>query len=169
MFLTLNKIMLTFLQTLEAVIFPTVLLKSGLSLSDSLSIYGILTGMAPSGGYFSFCHKHFRFHYVASHHSRCKFRNDVSGIKNNRIFYLVFYDYGNFLCWCFSFYGDFIEQIFQAPLVYEYIMILYLALPLYLYRGMETSVSSAYYEVRCPWASHQDQRVDGQRNDRIPG
>ena len=66
--------MLTFLQTLEAVIFPTVLLKSGLSLSDSLSIYGILTGMALPVVTFPFCHKHFRFHYVASYHSRCKFR-----------------------------------------------------------------------------------------------
>lgn len=44
--LTLNKIMLSFLQTIEAVIFPGALLKSGLSKSEALSIYGILTGMA---------------------------------------------------------------------------------------------------------------------------
>ena len=44
--LTLNRIMLTFLQCAEAILVPIVLIKSGISKSDSLSIYGILTGMA---------------------------------------------------------------------------------------------------------------------------
>lgn len=44
--LTLNKIMLTFLQCLEAILIPIVLVKSGESSSDALSIYGILMGMA---------------------------------------------------------------------------------------------------------------------------
>lgn len=44
--LTLNKIMLSFLQTIEAVIFPGALIKSGMSMSNALSVYGILTGMA---------------------------------------------------------------------------------------------------------------------------
>lgn len=44
--LTFNKIMLSFLQTIEAVIFPGALIKSGMSMSNALSVYGILTGMA---------------------------------------------------------------------------------------------------------------------------
>lgn len=44
--LTMNKIMITFLQCFEAILVPLVLLKSGLSSNDALSIYGILTGMA---------------------------------------------------------------------------------------------------------------------------
>lgn len=44
--LTLNKLMLTFLQCIEAILVPIVLMKSGASNSEALSIYGILTGMA---------------------------------------------------------------------------------------------------------------------------
>lgn len=44
--LTLNKIMITFLQCFEAILVPIVLMKSGLSSNNALSIYGILTGMA---------------------------------------------------------------------------------------------------------------------------
>lgn len=44
--LTLNKILLNFLQSVEAIIIPIVLVNYGLSRSESLSIYGILTGMA---------------------------------------------------------------------------------------------------------------------------
>lgn len=44
--LTINKIMLTFLQCVEAILIPIVLIRSGLSSSASLSVYGILTGMA---------------------------------------------------------------------------------------------------------------------------
>jgi stage V sporulation protein B len=44
--LTINKIMITFLQCIEAIIVPIVLVKSGMSNHDALSIYGILTGMA---------------------------------------------------------------------------------------------------------------------------
>ncbi|MCI9566105.1 MAG: polysaccharide biosynthesis protein [Eubacterium sp.] len=44
--LTINKIMITFLQCFEAILVPIVLTKSGLSSDNALSIYGILTGMA---------------------------------------------------------------------------------------------------------------------------
>lgn len=44
--LTINKIMITFLQCLEAILVPIVLVKSGMSNNDALSLYGILTGMA---------------------------------------------------------------------------------------------------------------------------
>lgn len=44
--LTINKIMITFLQCLEAILVPIVLVKSGMTNHDALSIYGILTGMA---------------------------------------------------------------------------------------------------------------------------
>lgn len=44
--LTANKIMLSFLQCAEAILIPIVLVKSGLSNSEALSQYGILTGMA---------------------------------------------------------------------------------------------------------------------------
>lgn len=44
--LTLNKIMLNFLQSLEAIIIPIALVKYGLDRNESLSIYGILTGMS---------------------------------------------------------------------------------------------------------------------------
>lgn len=44
--LTLNKLMLTFLQCIEAILIPLVLVKSGESTSNALSLYGILTGMA---------------------------------------------------------------------------------------------------------------------------
>ncbi|MCR5703500.1 MAG: oligosaccharide flippase family protein [Eubacterium sp.] len=44
--LTLNRILLTFLQCLEAIFLPLTLEKSGLSTAQSLALYGILTGMA---------------------------------------------------------------------------------------------------------------------------
>lgn len=44
--LTFNRILLTFLQCAEAILIPIVLVKSGLSDSQALVIYGILTGMA---------------------------------------------------------------------------------------------------------------------------
>lgn len=44
--LTINKIMITFLQCFEAILVPIVLVKSGLSSDTALSLYGILTGMA---------------------------------------------------------------------------------------------------------------------------
>ena len=44
--LTANKIMITFLQCVEAILVPIVLVKSGLSSDNALEIYGILTGMA---------------------------------------------------------------------------------------------------------------------------
>lgn len=44
--LTMNKIMITFLQCFEAILVPIVLVKSGLSNDDALATYGILTGMA---------------------------------------------------------------------------------------------------------------------------
>lgn len=44
--LTINKIMLTLLQSVEAIIVPIVLIKYGLTRTESLSIYGILTGMS---------------------------------------------------------------------------------------------------------------------------
>lgn len=45
--LTINKIMITFLQCFEAILVPLLfLVKSGLSKVNALSVYGILTGMA---------------------------------------------------------------------------------------------------------------------------
>lgn len=44
--LTINKIMITFLQCIEAILVPIVLVKSGMTSNDALSVYGILTGMA---------------------------------------------------------------------------------------------------------------------------
>lgn len=44
--LTANRVLLTLLQSAEAVMIPASLKKYGLSASQSLSIYGILTGMA---------------------------------------------------------------------------------------------------------------------------
>lgn len=44
--LTLNRLMMSFLQCFEAILVPIVLVKSGESNSSALSIYGILTGMA---------------------------------------------------------------------------------------------------------------------------
>jgi stage V sporulation protein B len=44
--LTLNKIMITFLQCFEAILVPIVLVRSGLSSDNALSLYGILTGMS---------------------------------------------------------------------------------------------------------------------------
>lgn len=46
--LTANRLSLTLLQSAEAVLIPLNLQKSGLSTTDALSLYGILTGMALS-------------------------------------------------------------------------------------------------------------------------
>lgn len=46
--LTGNRLSLTVLQSMEAVLIPLSLRKSGLSTADALSLYGILTGMALS-------------------------------------------------------------------------------------------------------------------------
>ena len=44
--LTLNRVMLTILQSIEAILIPTMLKKYGMSNDHALSIYGVLTGMA---------------------------------------------------------------------------------------------------------------------------
>jgi len=44
--LTLNKVLLTIFQSAEAILIPTMLKKYGLSSTEALSIYGVLTGMA---------------------------------------------------------------------------------------------------------------------------
>lgn len=44
--LTSNRLLLSLLHSLEAVLIPMMLKKSGLSTSEALSIYGVLTGMA---------------------------------------------------------------------------------------------------------------------------
>ncbi len=44
--LTLNRLLLTFLQCVEAILLPLMLERNGLSPSTALAIYGILTGMA---------------------------------------------------------------------------------------------------------------------------
>ena len=44
--ISLNRILLTLLGSIEAVLIPQMLLRSGMTASDSLKIYGIFTGMA---------------------------------------------------------------------------------------------------------------------------
>ena len=44
--ISLNRILLTLLGSIEVVLIPQMLLRSGLSASDSLQIYGVFTGMA---------------------------------------------------------------------------------------------------------------------------
>ncbi len=44
--LTLNRLLLTFLQCVEAILLPLMLEKNGLTTSNALALYGILTGMA---------------------------------------------------------------------------------------------------------------------------
>lgn len=44
--LTSNRLLISILSSFEAVLIPTMLRKSGLSVSESLSIYGVLTGMS---------------------------------------------------------------------------------------------------------------------------
>lgn len=46
--LSLNKLIISLLNSLESILIPIMLVKSGLSHNTSLSIYGILTGMAMS-------------------------------------------------------------------------------------------------------------------------
>lgn len=46
--LTANRLSLTFLQSIEAALIPLNLQRSGLTVSEALSLYGILTGMALS-------------------------------------------------------------------------------------------------------------------------
>ncbi|WP_370801654.1 oligosaccharide flippase family protein [Eubacterium ventriosum] len=124
--LTLNKIMLTFLQTLEAVIFPTVLLKSGLSLSDSLSIYGILTGMALPVVTFPSAINTSVSTMLLPTIAGANSGNDVSGIKKTTEYSIWFSMITGIFCvGVFLFYGDFIgTNIFRQPLAGEYIMIL---------------------------------------------
>ncbi len=51
--LTLNRLLLSLLHSFEAIMIPTLLRKSGLSQSESLSRYGILNGMALPFVYFA--------------------------------------------------------------------------------------------------------------------
>lgn len=46
--LSLNKLIISFLNSLESILIPIMLVRSGLSHNVSLSIYGVLTGMAMS-------------------------------------------------------------------------------------------------------------------------
>ena len=118
--------MLTFLQTLEAVIFPTVLLKSGLSLSDSLSIYGILTGMALPVVTFPSAINTSVSTMLLPTIAGANSGNDVSGIKKTTEYSIWFSMITGIFCvGVFLFYGDFIgTNIFRQPLAGEYIMIL---------------------------------------------
>ena len=44
--LSLNRVIINFLQSIEAIFIPQQLLKYGCSTSQALSVYGVLTGMA---------------------------------------------------------------------------------------------------------------------------
>ena len=124
--LTLNKIMLTFLQCVEAILVPVVLVKSGLSMSDSLSIYGILTGMAipvitfPSAINSSVCTM------ILPTIAKANTSDNSSGVKRTTEVSIWFsLVTGIFCIGIFIFYGDFIgTEIFGHPQAGDYIKIL---------------------------------------------
>ncbi|MFQ9516056.1 MAG: oligosaccharide flippase family protein [Eubacterium sp.] len=124
--LTLNRIMLTFLQCVEAILVPVVLVKSGLSMSDALSIYGILTGMAipvitfPSAINSSVCTM------ILPTIAKANTSDDSSGVKRTTEVSIWFsLITGIFCIGIFVFYGDFIgTEIFGHPQAGDYIKIL---------------------------------------------
>lgn len=124
--LTINKIMLTFLQCVEAVLIPVVLIKSGESSSDALSIYGILTGMAlpvitfPSAINSSLCTM------LLPTIAGANANDNVASIKfttEKSIWFSIVM--GIFCTGIFVYFGDFIGvEIFGQAIAGEYIKIL---------------------------------------------
>lgn len=124
--LTLNKIMMSFLQCLEAILVPIVLVKSGLSSSGALSIYGILTGMAlpvinfPSAINASVCTM------ILPTIAKANTSDNSSGVKRTTEVSIWFsLVTGIFCIGIFLFYGDFIgTKIFGHAQAGTYIKIL---------------------------------------------
>lgn len=124
--LTLNKIMMSFLQCAEAILVPIVLIKSGLTSSDALSIYGILTGMAlpvisfPSAINASVCTM------ILPTIAKANTSDDSSGVKRTTEVSIWFsLVTGIFCIGIFLFYGDFIgTDIFGHSQAGDYIKIL---------------------------------------------
>lgn len=135
--LTLNKIMLTFLQCMEAILVPIVLVKSGLSMKNALSIYGILTGMAlpvitfPSAINSSVCTM------ILPTIAKANTSDDSSGVKKTTEVSIWFsLVTGIFCIGIFLSYGGFIgNEIFNHPQAGDYIKILAWLCP-FLYLSM---------------------------------
>lgn len=124
--LTINRIMLTFLQCLEAILIPIVLVKSGQSESDALSIYGILTGMALPVITFPSAINSSVSTMILPTIARANTSDEPYRVKNTTEFTIWFSMVTGIFCiGAFIFYGDFIgTNIFGHPEAGEYIKIL---------------------------------------------
>lgn len=124
--LTLNKIMLTFLQCLEAILIPIVLMKSGESSSSALSIYGVLTGMAIPVITFPSAINSSVSTMILPTIAKANTSDDSTGVKKTTEVSIWFSLVSGIFCiGIFLFYGDFIGgEIFGHAEAGEYIKIL---------------------------------------------
>ncbi len=124
--LTLNKIMLTFLQCIEALLVPIVLVKSGMTSSDALSIYGILTGMALPVITFPSAINNSVSTMILPTIAKANTSDNSSGVKRTTELSIRFSMITGIFCiGLFIFYGDFIgTEIFGHAQAGEYIQIL---------------------------------------------
>lgn len=121
--LTINKIMLTLLQSVEAIIVPIVLVESGLTRADSLSIYGILTGMAlPVISFPAALITSISMIIMPMVAEANVSKNEVSMKHSANISTYVSCIVGIFFLGIFMYFGDFVGvTIFNQPLAGEYI------------------------------------------------
>lgn len=124
--LTLNRLMITFLQCIEAILVPLVLVKSGESSSDALSIYGILTGMALPVISFPSAINMSVSTMILPTIAEANTGNAPSTVKKTTEFSIWFSMVTGIFCiGIFLFYGDFIgAKIFGHPQAGEYIQTL---------------------------------------------
>lgn len=135
--LTLNKIMLTFLQCFEAILVPIVLVKSGLSMNNALSIYGILTGMAMPVIMFPSAINSSVSTMILPTIAKANTSDNTSGVKKTTETSIWFsLATGIFCIGIFLYYGNFIgNEIFNHPQAGNYIKILAWLCP-FLYLSM---------------------------------
>lgn len=124
--LTVNKIMITFLQCVEAILVPIVLIKSGLSNHDALSIYGVLTGMALPVVSFPSAINTSVSTMILPAIAQANTSNEPTRVKRTTEVSIWFSMVTGIFCiGIFLFYGDFIgTTIFGHPEAGEYIKIL---------------------------------------------
>lgn len=124
--LTLNRLMMSFLQCIEAILVPIVLVKSGESNSSALSIYGILTGMAIPVITFPSAINSSVSTMILPTIAQANTSDEPGRVKKTTEFSIWFSMVTGIFCiGIFLFYGDFIgTNIFGHPEAGEYIQIL---------------------------------------------
>ena len=140
--LTANRLVLNFLQSVEAVQIPGRLVLHGMSKSTALANYGVLTGMTYPLILFPCAITSsvsvLLLPYISEAGAKGNFRKIRLAIKRSILACLLI---GSFFCVLFLFFGPFLgEFLFHSKLAGTYIQILSIACPLLYLGGILTSI-----------------------------